>query len=132
MRRALLATAVVAGVCFASLGSVLAQAPASGEIDVNDCRSCHESVVKAVEATRHFGVEGRCTACHQGVHEHLKSVTEKGDPGAIVRIRKQPVQRTNDACESCHDKGKPAHFQGSPHDRRGIGCSSCHSVHGFK
>ena len=113
-------------------GRARAASQDSAEIDVSSCRSCHEAATRAVEATRHFGVEGRCTACHQGVHEHVKSLADKGEPGPIVRIRKQPVQQTNDACESCHDKGKPAHYQGSPHDRRGIGCSGCHSVHGFK
>lgn len=102
------------------------------EIDVNDCRSCHEAAVKAVEATRHFGVEGRCQACHQGVHEHLKGLLEKGEPTGIVFLRKEGVQATNDACLACHDKARPAHFQGSPHDRRGIGCADCHSVHGYK
>ena len=133
-RRALFAGAAVAGMCLLSLGGARAagQAPARSEVDVGDCRSCHEAVVKTIEATRHFRVEGRCTACHEGVPEHLKSVLDNGQPGAIVRIRKQPVQQANEACESCHDKGKAAHYQGSPHDRRGIGCGSCHSVHGFK
>lgn len=128
-RRALLASAFLASAWLLPLAG---QAQPPAEIDVSACRSCHEAATKSVQATRHFGVEGRCTACHQGVPEHLKSMEEKGEPGPIVRIAKQPVQQTNEACESCHDKGKPAHYQGSPHDLRGIGCSSCHSVHGFK
>ncbi len=104
------------------------QAP---EIDVDDCRACHESAVKSLQATRHFGVESRCQACHKGVDEHLQSMSQKGEPGAIEFIRKQPVQKANDACEACHSKGRQAHFQGGPHDRRGVGCTGCHSVHGF-
>src|SRR5687767_12654418 len=71
-----------------------AQEPAA-EIDVGSCRSCHEAATRAVEATRHFGVEGRCSACHQGVHEHLKALEDSGEPGPIVRIKKQPPQQSN-------------------------------------
>jgi DmsE family decaheme c-type cytochrome len=129
-RRALWVLSVFAWVL--AWPSPSASGQAAAEINVSDCRTCHEAQVKTLEATRHFSVESRCSDCHQGVPEHLKSVLDKGDPGPIIRIKKQAVQETNDACGSCHDKGKPAHFQGGPHDRRGVACASCHSVHGFK
>lgn len=130
-RRLPLAAALFAA-ALAAPGATRAQEAARAEIDIADCRSCHEAAVKVIEATRHSSVEGRCQACHQGVREHLKSLTDSGEPTGIAYIKKQPVQQTNDACESCHDKARPAQFQGSPHDRRGVGCTSCHSVHGFK
>ncbi len=127
--------AVVVGACpLPAGGGALAQTPApaaADEVDFSLCSTCHEAQTKALSATRHASVESRCTACHQGVPEHLKSLGE-GDAGPIVRIRKQPAQATNDACLACHDKSKQAHYQGGPHDRRGMGCISCHSVHGYR
>jgi DmsE family decaheme c-type cytochrome len=38
----------------------------------------------------------------------------------------------NGTCLSCHDKGHQANWDGGMHDRRGVSCASCHSVHAFK
>src|SRR5262245_45511340 len=122
---------VLAALLGSRTGSAAAQ-PAAAEVDVNACRACHEPAVKTLEATRHFGVTQRCEACHKNSPDHLKAATEKGARGPIVSFNKQPTQVVNDACESCHDKGKPAQYQGGPHDRRGVACTACHSVHGYK
>ena len=131
-RRILSAAAVAAGLW--RTGAALAVQPAvpAATVDPSECRSCHEAAMKVLETTRHNGVAGGCQACHVGVPEHLQSMADKGEPGAIVYLRKQPADAVNESCETCHDKGKVAHYQGGPHDRRGVSCASCHSVHGFK
>ena len=37
----------------------------------------------------------------------------------------------NQTCLGCHDKGRQANWGGGAHERRGLSCVSCHSVHDF-
>jgi DmsE family decaheme c-type cytochrome len=113
-------------------GAAASSASAQEAIDVNDCRSCHEAPVAALERTRHLGVPQSCEACHDGVREHLKSVLDTGEPGAIVRMLGVKHAARTERCLGCHDKGAQAGFSGGVHDRRMVGCTSCHSIHAFK
>jgi DmsE family decaheme c-type cytochrome len=38
----------------------------------------------------------------------------------------------NAVCETCHNKGPHANWDGSTHEARGLACTTCHSVHSFK
>jgi DmsE family decaheme c-type cytochrome len=118
--------------CGAILALLLASDARVFSADTSDCRVCHEKAVSALEATRHHGVEKGCEACHGDVSAHLKAETESGETGAIAYLRKLKAAETSKTCLECHDKGHPASFPGGVHERRGVGCLSCHSVHGFK
>jgi DmsE family decaheme c-type cytochrome len=107
-------------------------APAKLVIDVNDCLSCHEDTVKAFETTHHAGLENSCQSCHGDVSKHLTSVLETGEPGPVVSIKRLKPEESTRLCLTCHDKDERAHFEGGVHDRRGVACISCHSVHSFK
>jgi DmsE family decaheme c-type cytochrome len=110
-----------------------AAAPASSDTayDVNDCKACHEKAVTAVQATQHGGVVQGCAACHGSVMEHLRSNLDKGEPGPIASMntKKRPAAEVNATCLQCHEKGHQAQWAGSAHERRGVACTSCHSVH---
>jgi DmsE family decaheme c-type cytochrome len=98
---------------------------------MEECRTCHEQQMAGMKGTYHLGLDRSCASCHGDVHAHLKSVTETGDPGPVVSFKKMKAREVNAACLTCHDKGRQANWHGGMHDRRGVSCTSCHSVHAF-
>ena len=106
--------------------------PPGGAFNVEDCKSCHEKEVDALTRTRHGGVDQSCAACHGDVTEHLKSNLEKGEPGPILSLKKAKAPEVNETCQSCHEKSHNATWAGSAHERRGLACTACHSVHDHK
>ncbi len=107
-------------------------AQAQEVVDRNDCKACHEAAVVKLETTAHATLAQSCAACHAGSAEHLKSNLEKGEPGAITSLAKASAQDANKVCLTCHDKGRQGNWDGGTHDRRGVACTTCHSVHAFK
>jgi len=97
-----------------------------------DCATCHEAQVTAVQKTHHGRVEGQCSVCHGDPSEHLKSNLEKGEPGPIIKMTTAKPDEINKTCLSCHEKGNQANWHGGVHERRGLACTSCHSIHSFK
>ena len=96
--------------------------------DVNDCRACHEDQVKAIENTRHAGVEQSCQACHGDPSAHLKGALE-GEPGPIQKFKSLTPHQSAAVCETCHTKGGQKHWTSSTHDSRGVVCVKCHEPH---
>jgi DmsE family decaheme c-type cytochrome len=126
---------VLLGAAVAQQGpAVLAESPPPGQaaFDVNDCKTCHESSVSKFQQTHHGGLAQSCGACHGDVSDHLKSNLEKGEPGPIVSFKTMKAADVNKACLTCHDNGHQANWAGGVHERRGVSCTSCHSVHAFK
>jgi DmsE family decaheme c-type cytochrome len=109
-----------------------APAPDAGTTEVEDCRACHEPVLNGMRGTYHLGLERQCASCHGDTAAHLKSVTESGEPGAIVSFKRLKPKEASAACLECHDKGRQANWHGSLHDRRGVSCTQCLSVHSFR
>ncbi len=101
------------------------------KFDVNDCKTCHEKALTSFEHTRHMKVPGLCENCHGDVANHLKSETEKGEVGTIISLKKMKPADINKTCLGCHDKMRQADWKGGVHDRRGLACTSCHSIHDF-
>jgi DmsE family decaheme c-type cytochrome len=97
-----------------------------------DCAACHEPVISGMHGTAHAGVPAQCASCHGDPSAHLKSVTETGEPGPVPSFRKKPAREQDATCLACHDKGRQANWHGGLHERRQVGCTSCHSVHAFK
>jgi len=106
--------------------------PPGASFSVEDCKACHENAVKKMETTRHAGINGSCAACHGDVTEHLKSNLEKGEPGPIKSMKKAKAAEINETCQGCHEKTHHANWTGSPHERRGVACTNCHSIHDFQ
>ena len=62
----------------------------------------------------------------------MKSRARDGRAGAVLSIKKMKAGEASETCLTCHDKGHQANLAGGVHDRRGVACASCHSVHDFK
>jgi DmsE family decaheme c-type cytochrome len=126
--------ALVAGVALGSPPdepSEGAQAPASWSAE--DCKACHDVTVGQLEKTRHATIEHSCQACHAGVPEHVGPILEGKEPGpAPTQFAQAKGADVNATCLECHEKQNHPTWAGSAHDRRGVSCTDCHSVHSFK
>jgi DmsE family decaheme c-type cytochrome len=96
---------------------------------VDDCRTCHEKPVAGMASTPHSKLEMKCSSCHGDPTEHMKGSIEKGEPGPIASIEKMKPDEVNKTCLGCHDKARQANWGGGVHERRGVSCVSCHSLH---
>lgn len=105
------------------------KAPPPAPVDANECAVCHEKEVARV-GTTHHGAQS-CAACHGDPSAHVKGATE-GTPGPITSFKGRKATEITDTCLGCHDKGRQANWHGGAHDRRGVSCTSCHSIHAFK
>ena len=129
---------LVAVLCALAAPGARAQAPepspsaAAASWTPADCATCHEPAVNGMHATAHAGVQTQCAACHGDPTAHLKSVTETGEPGPVLSLKKMKAVEVNKTCQGCHEKTHNATWTGSAHERRGIACTNCHSVHDFK
>ncbi len=123
-------------VCAASPGRVWSAPGASQAdpvaFDVNDCRTCHEKAVTAFQSTHHGELPRLCASCHGDVTEHLRSNLEKGEPGPIVSLKTMRAPDVVKTCLTCHDKARQANWAGGMHERRGLSCITCHSIHDAK
>ena len=107
------------------------QATPAAVVNPEDCRTCHEQAVAGIQHTAHAGVAQRCESCHLGAAAHMAAQLEGKDvPGPS--LRKMKAADVTATCLTCHDTGRQAAFGGGVHDRRGVSCISCHSVHAFK
>jgi DmsE family decaheme c-type cytochrome len=106
-------------------------AKAHEAFDVSDCKTCHEKVFSRFETTPHASVAGSCGSCHGDVASHLKSNLEKGEPGPVdaISMKTRKAADINKTCLGCHEKSHHPTWYGSAHDRRGVSCTDCHSVH---
>jgi DmsE family decaheme c-type cytochrome len=122
------------------LGSAMAQEapPATaahpGAFDVADCQGCHdEAVFTNFQHSQHAKkVPGSCAQCHGDVATHAKMMSEGEGRGPIVSFKTLTPRQINETCLGCHDRRAQANWHGGAHDRRGLSCVSCHSVHFFK
>ena len=112
----------------AAVGSAVAQ---NERPEPASCRGCHEDALAQFDRTHHAGVADSCYACHKGAEAHAAGMAEgKQVPGpAFVRLS---ARESNAVCQSCHEATHNPTWMGSPHQRRGVRCTDCHSVHSFK
>lgn len=102
------------------------------------CLECHDEQGASFAETSH-GIAGDprspaakngCESCHGPGKAHVDS----GDGGGGILTFGVASDRSPSAqsatCETCHSTGKQAFWEGSPHEERGVGCGSCHNVHG--
>jgi DmsE family decaheme c-type cytochrome len=107
--------------------------PASGPFDVADCQGCHDDAVFSnFQHTHHGKISGSCARCHGDVATHARMMMEGEGPGPIISFKNLKPAQINETCLQCHDKRSQANWPGGTHDRRGVSCVSCHSVHFFK
>jgi DmsE family decaheme c-type cytochrome len=106
------------------------------------CTACHASQAEAFAGTamgKIFMKRPRteqeklgCESCHGPGSRHVAAM-QSGEPvaGTIVSFRAdagESVAAQNAACLQCHERGDQAYWRGSPHESRGLACTSCHTV----
>ncbi|MCB1034783.1 MAG: DmsE family decaheme c-type cytochrome [Acidobacteria bacterium] len=98
-----------------------------------ECADCHEDVVNSFATSEHArawhfgtGAAGTCESCHKGAETHLES----NDPDDILTPKEMSADEAAGICLNCHkENAAQAHWKGSTHQRRGVTCIDCHSVH---
>ena len=109
-----------------------AKAAPSQYVGSETCATCHADVAKGFANNPHtkmvlmHGDAGvTCENCHGPGKAHVEG---GGDPSKIFNPAKAPAKQVNATCEKCHAATHP-NFDRSPHERAGLSCVSCHSVH---
>jgi len=133
LRTLVLTWAAVALALTAPLPAAGAETPApAAYADPEVCATCHEDQANGLRLTTHGrtsvgtwdGVTG-CQTCHGPGAAHV----EDGDKSKIRVLGALPAVEASAVCLSCHDRGERSHWQGSPHDARGLSCLACHKIH---
>lgn len=125
---------------FSGVGPLLAQdaAPSAAHpnpgFDITECQGCHaEPVFANFQHTMHARkIANQCAGCHGDVATHAKMMANGDGPGPIVSFKRLDAQQIDAKCLTCHDRARQANWAGGAHDRRGVSCTTCHSVHFFK
>jgi DmsE family decaheme c-type cytochrome len=116
---------------------VIVEEPRTSEnaefIGADSCAACHQDQVDAFKNAKHgkalpkmkgIEFEKSCETCHGAGSLHAGAGGDKLNPGFYsVKIQEASLSTS---CSQCHEK---SHWKGSPHDRAGVSCSACHSVH---
>jgi DmsE family decaheme c-type cytochrome len=96
-----------------------------------DCRTCHEDSLYQMDRTYHAGLEQSCYSCHAGSETHLAGQME-GEETPGPSLKNLDADAANEVCQSCHESTHNETWTGSAHDRRGVACIDCHSLHSFE
>ncbi|MBI4356658.1 MAG: DmsE family decaheme c-type cytochrome [Gammaproteobacteria bacterium] len=108
------------------------------------CTKCHDentSPVLPLLKSKHAVVADKrtpfageaCQTCHGLSEEHMKGSEDGGPrPSPSVRFGSKsntPLSTQNESCLACHRSGLRMEWKGSPHEMKGVGCISCHTLH---
>jgi DmsE family decaheme c-type cytochrome len=106
------------------------QAGYAGE---STCMTCHDQTYTGTKHALTFNARTPaathgCESCHGPGQKHAES----GDPTLIRRFSAIRPDEASAACATCHNRASHALWDGSQHDQRNIGCTTCHGVHASK
>jgi predicted CXXCH cytochrome family protein len=117
--------------------TVAQQAPAAKPSEFagsETCALCHADIAKKFSsnphselALMHGGKGVTCESCHGPGAAHIAS---GGDVSKILQLTKMSAKQIDTTCLACHASAHP-NFLRSDHAKAGVGCTSCHSIHGF-
>jgi DmsE family decaheme c-type cytochrome len=99
------------------------------------CKNCHEDIHKKLGTNPHAQLLGDrkewhgCESCHGPGSAHVEG---GGDVSKIRSFKGLSPEKASAVCERCHTAGDRSNFKRSAHLENGIGCTSCHSIHGAK
>ncbi len=114
------------------------QAPggASGDyVGEDTCLTCHTDQQSYKSSPHGMAFNDRTPAANHGCescHGPGKAHAESGDPTLIKRFSAISPSQASDTCTTCHNRATHALWDGSQHDQRNLGCTTCHSVHSAK
>lgn len=101
-----------------------------------DCSACHDGQAQKFAASKHarefkhkdIPGDSQCAECHGPGDQHAEAAGDRSNPG-FSTINNMLGEKSAAACLKCHTGAGQAHWKGSTHDSRGVGCSDCHSIH---
>lgn len=118
------------------------QAPATAQakpaapgdyVGAETCATCHDAEAKGFGSNPHSKLaeeHGKsavtCEACHGPGRAHVES---GGDKAKIFDPATATPKEVDATCLGCHAGTHPNYLR-SPHYKAGVGCVSCHSIHG--
>ncbi len=117
------------------VGLLLVASAAQADIPNDVCMSCHDDMEDSFAKTPH-GVylsghptlaDNSCESCHGAGNAHVET---EGDPDAIINPAGQDQFDTQVLCLTCHSGHQFDDWAFSSHNAAGVGCASCHVVHG--
>ena len=130
-----------AGPAVATPSASAAQAPLpNGYVGADTCRGCHEEAFHKFEATkmgrlflkhpRNMKEQLACESCHGPGQKHVEAGGGKGVGGMITFAKDDPtpVERRNETCLTCHNRGPHLFWKGSAHESRDVACTNCHRL----
>lgn len=112
----------------------------SGYVGSETCLTCHEEEGKRFSRTpmgkafAHPKTETEklgCESCHGPGKVHAEAGTKETVAVQFLSDA-TTVEEKNNACLSCHTKGRQMFWKGSPHESRSMACVDCHQVHPAK
>jgi DmsE family decaheme c-type cytochrome len=104
-------------------------------VGADACVACHSEAADHLKNTPHgkatfAGLSSLgCETCHGPGSAH---VANPDDVALQPRITAKDVKTQSQICQTCHSGHAQFFWNGSVHERRGLSCLSCHSVHSFK
>jgi DmsE family decaheme c-type cytochrome len=104
----------------------------TASFDITECQTCHADQFTNFSRTYHAKAANSCANCHGDVAAHAKAVQSGEGIGPIISFKKLAPKEVNERCLTCHDKARQAKWHGGMHERRGLACTTCHSIHSFK
>jgi DmsE family decaheme c-type cytochrome len=106
---------------------------AIGFVGDDTCTTCHTGYGESVASTKHgFKAHELTPAAKQGCEScHGPGEAHAGDPEKVkpFQFGKVSANVANDRCQTCHNRGEHALWDGSQHENRNVKCIDCHSVH---
>jgi DmsE family decaheme c-type cytochrome len=106
--------------------------PAYAEATV--CLDCHQEVADGLASTPHgkggFGElsDHGCQSCHGPALAHTEDPTDEALQPSLAGLS---ADRKSEMCTSCHRGEAQFFWADSTHEKRGLACTDCHSVHSF-
>lgn len=115
-------------------GATTKGATAAEYVGSETCATCHDEVAKKFADNPHTkmtlmhgnGTGVTCENCHGAGKAHVDG---GGDTSKIFNPAKASMKDVDATCLNCH-AGTHPNFLRSPHAKAGVGCISCHTVHG--
>jgi DmsE family decaheme c-type cytochrome len=98
------------------------------------CATCHSEVADNLATTPHgkgafakLSAHG-CETCHGPGSAHVEN---PDDPALHPKVTRLSTDQQSAVCQSCHKGGNQFFWHGGVHQRRGLSCLNCHSIHSF-